>query len=80
MKIAIQTVHPFPTLRTIATVRLDDQGVVRSDRAALLAEWTASGILGRASQGRLYPKDGRAFPEELPYAFRSPTFLAVVQG
>lgn len=80
MKIAIQTVDPFPTLRTIATVWLDDRGVVCSDRAALLSEWATSGILGRASQGRLYPKDGRAFLEELPYAFRSPAFLAVVQG
>lgn len=79
MKIAIQTVDPFPTLRTIATVWLDERGVVCSDRAALLTEWAATGILGRDSQGRLFPKDGRAFLEELLYAFRSPSFMAVVQ-
>lgn len=79
MKVTIQTVDPFPVVRTIATVWLDDRGVICADQAALLAEWTRSGILGRASQGRLFPKDGRAFLEELPYAFRSPAFMAVMQ-
>ncbi len=58
--------------RDVTTVRLDT--VSRSatcDHAALMDSWKEQGIVGRASQGRVYPRDGQGFLDELPYAYRS---------
>lgn len=57
--------------KPLAWVRLVS-GVVISDNADLLEKWTQEGIVGRASQGRLYPRDGQKFLDELPYHYKSP--------
>ena len=55
--------------RIFANVRLVD-GVVTCDRDELMDEWCREGVKGRASSPRLYPSDGQAFLDELPYAYR----------
>lgn len=56
---------------TVAEVWLGDDGRVASSAPDLLAGWEKDGIVGRASHGRLYPKDGQKFLDELPYMYKS---------
>ncbi len=60
----------------LARVWIDEHGQARCDDAKLLERWTKDGIVGRASRGVLYPKDGSAFVEELPFIYRAPQFVA----
>lgn len=61
----------------IATAWIGADGAVTCDDASLLAEWQEQGVVGRFGSGRLYPKDGVAFLEELPYMYRSVYMMAV---
>lgn len=55
-----------------ATVLLDDDGLtVLCDSADLLSEWERMGIIGRATSGILFPRDGRRFLDELPFVYKS---------
>lgn len=47
-----------------------DGGTVRCDNQQLFDEWTARGIMGRQSRGFIFPRDGQAFLDELPFAYR----------
>jgi hypothetical protein len=60
----------------IAALAWLDGDAVRCSDAKLLEQWTAEGIAGRAAQGRLFPRDGRAFLEELPFMYKSPYLCA----
>jgi len=55
---------------TIARVWVDDSGVVQIDNEQFADLWRKKGIVGRADHGRLYPKDGQAFVDELPYMYK----------
>lgn len=59
----------------IATVSLED-GLVSCDDANILEDWNSTGILGRSEKGIIYPRDGQAFLDELPFAYRSPYLWA----
>jgi hypothetical protein len=61
---------------TVAEVWLDEAGRVAASAAHLLEQWQREGIVGRASQGRLYPRDGQKFMDELPYMYKSPYLWA----
>lgn len=76
-RIEIRTISDFPNQRVVARVWLGPDGTVRCDCEALYDEWAQTGVLGRAANGPMFPKDGRAFLEELLFAFRSPYFCAV---
>jgi hypothetical protein len=52
-----------------ARVTIDVNGVVRCDEPDLMEQWRRHGIVGRSSMGRLYPKDGQTFVDELPFAY-----------
>jgi hypothetical protein len=49
---------------------LDENNMVKCTAAWLLDTWCEEGILGRHTEGRLFPKDGQRFLNELPYAYR----------
>ena len=49
-------------------------GVVVVDSDQLRALFEREGVVGRAHLGRLWPKDGAAFVDELPFALRGLTW------
>lgn len=53
----------------VCAVRLE-QGVAVC-QPPRFPEWDEQGIVGRAEAGRLFPRDGQRFLDELPYAYRS---------
>jgi hypothetical protein len=64
-----------PSLVAVARLSLDGSAVT-CDRPELLEQWAQKGIVGRASHGRLFPHDGQAFLDELPYMYKSAYFFA----
>jgi hypothetical protein len=44
---------------------------VQSTLPEMFRSWESEGIVGRGSQGRLYPKDGQKFLDELPFMYKS---------
>lgn len=71
MKIVFNSYNSEGEATPVAHAWVGEDGTVRCDDAALLDEWTNSGIVGRFKNGRLFPKDGVAFMEELPYMYKS---------
>lgn len=65
--------------RVVARVWLGEDGTAVTDHAELAASWAKDGIVGRAHLGRLYPRDGQTFLDELPYMYRS-AYLNAVPG
>ncbi len=60
-----------------ATVTLNPKtGTVSCDDKDLLDQWNTEGIFGRQQSGRLYPKDGQKFLDELPFVYKSAYFWA----
>lgn len=60
----------------LCSVRLQGQAAVPStDR---FPEWESEGIVGRGQTGRVFPRDGQRFLDELPYAYRSAYLWAEV--
>lgn len=55
---------------TLAKAWLNDAGTVECDNAAFRDAWLQAGIVGRADHGRLFPEDGQAFLDELPYVYK----------
>ena len=76
-KVVLRGLDKTGRVETMAEVWIDDNGNVSCDSSELLADWEQEGVVGRSSKGRLFPKDGQAFLDELPFAFRSAYFLAV---
>lgn len=76
--ISIRELGPDGESVEVARVRLVD-GQAFTTNADLMADWTESGIVGRMEAGRVYPKDGQRFLEELPYMYRSAYFWAEMQ-
>ena len=64
-----------PRLWAIAHLASDGT-TVTCDKASLLQKWVDKGIVGRASRGRLFPHQGQAFLDELPYMYRSAYMMA----
>lgn len=67
--------HEEPRLWAIAHLASDGT-TVTCDNASLLQKWTEKGIVGRASRGRLFPHQGQAFLDELPYMYKSAYMMA----
>ena len=63
----------------VARVSIVD-GLVSCDSPEHLDDWNRNGILGRSDRGVLYPRDGQAFLDELPFAYRSPYLWAEIVG
>jgi len=63
--------------RLAARVHLGDDGIARVDDSGYRARWQSEGIVGRAHSGRLYPDDGQAFLDELPFVYRGAHLRAV---
>ena len=61
-------------------VYLDKSGNVNSSDKDLLKKWSEEGIVGRAEKGRLHPKDGQQFLDELPFMYKSAYYMAVPAG
>ena len=61
---------------TRGRVWLED-GTARTDLAGALARWERDGVVGRSDRGRLYPRDGQAFIDELPFVYQGPYLHAV---
>ncbi len=60
-----------------ATVKLEPKsGTVSCDDKDLLEQWNTEGIFGRQQNGRVYPKDGQKFLDELPFVYKSAYFWA----
>jgi hypothetical protein len=57
--------------QTYGEVWLDALGKVQSTLPEMFRNWEAEGIVGRGSHGRLYPKDGQKFLDELPFMYKS---------
>lgn len=53
----------------LCTVRL--QGEVAVPSTNRFPEWETEGIVGRGQLGRVFPRDGQRFLDELPFAYRS---------
>lgn len=64
-----------PRISTV--VYLDRSESIRCSDQALLAKWEEEGIVGREEKGRLYPKDGQNFLDELPFMYKSAYYMAV---
>lgn len=62
---------------SVARVWLDAADRLACDRAELLDRWTREGIVGRSQHGRLFPRDGQRFLDELPFVYRTPYLAAV---
>jgi hypothetical protein len=73
--IALRKLDSACEQQTVAIAWLDGDTVCCDDEK-LLGSWTHDGIVGRSSQGRLFPHDGQAFLDELPFMYKSPYFLA----
>ncbi len=70
--------HSSASGRTIeARVWLDAADHLLCDRPELLDRWSRDGVLGRSQQGRLFPRDGQRFLDELPFVYRTPYLSAV---
>lgn len=55
-----------------AVVRLGEDGhKIHCDHDGLMTEWRTEGIVGRASEGVLFPHQGRRFLDELPFMYKS---------
>lgn len=67
---------------TVATVRLSDDSPAQAwcDSREIMAKWEAVGVVGRADRGRVFPRDGQAFLDELPFAYRSAYLWAEPTG
>lgn len=63
--------------RVVAHVSIDETGNVTIDDHTLCERWTTDGIVGRAEMGRVYPADGQAFLDELPFVYRGAYLRAV---
>lgn len=63
----------------VARVSIVD-GLVTCDSPEHLDDWKWKGILGRSDKGVLYPQDGQAFLDELPFVYRSPYLWAEPTG
>ncbi len=63
--------------RVAARAALADDGAVIIDDDRLRQEWEAKGIVGRSEMGRVYPRDGQAFLDELPFMYRGAHLRAV---
>jgi len=55
---------------------VDESGTIQCDNLDLLRDWQNQGIIGRESKGHLFPNDGRAFLEELPFMYKGAYFMA----
>jgi len=75
-KVVIKTLDDDGEPRDVAHISLDDSDRVMCDREDMLREWARTGIVGRSSEGRLYPQDGTRFMAELPYMYKSPYLWA----
>ncbi|MDG6906734.1 MAG: hypothetical protein JRN20_13215 [Nitrososphaerota archaeon] len=53
-----------------------DTGKVDCTNQVLLRKWQEEGIFGRQISGRLYPKDGQKFLDELPFVYNGSYFWA----
>lgn len=60
----------------LGEVWLDAQGKVQTGLKQLLTTWEKDGIVGRGDKGRLYPRDGQRFLDELPFMYKSPYLWA----
>jgi len=60
-----------------AEVSLDAADRLICSRPELLERWAREGIVGRAQLGRLFPTDGQAFLDELPFVYKSIYLMAV---
>jgi len=56
---------------TVGEVWLDPSGKIATGLKDMLKSWETEGIVGRGANGRLYPKDGQKFLDELPYMYKS---------
>lgn len=65
------------TERLVTRVCLASDGAAEVEDPAYLRRWQAEGIVGRAESGRLYPADGQAFLDELPFVYRGAHLRAV---
>ena len=64
-----------PTL--FATVSLcKETQTLLCDHEELMSEWEREGILGRASEGTVFPSEARRFLDELPFMYKSAYFFA----
>ena len=54
----------------LGTARLNTAGTVECDNVRMQHTWEDHGIVGRASRGRLFPKDGQSFLDELPFVYK----------
>lgn len=63
--------------RLAARAHLGDDGAARVDDPTYRALWQNEGIVGRMHSGRLYPNDGQAFLDELPFVYRGAHLRAV---
>lgn len=61
----------------VARVTLDDAGQAQVDDGRLRARWTSEGVVGRHEMGRVFPGDGQAFLDELPFVYRGAYLRAV---
>lgn len=52
-------------------------GEVRCSQLGLLQMWTRTGVIGRGDRGTVFPADGQAFLDELPFAYRNVNARAV---
>jgi len=70
-KVLLKKPGAGPAAETYAEVWLDAKGVVRASVPELQKVWESQGIVGVGSHGRLYPKDGQKFLDELPVMYKS---------
>jgi hypothetical protein len=58
-------------VQVLCSAWLDESGTVLSDSEQAMRSWQSTGIVGRAGNGRLFPKDGQRFLDELPYSYKN---------
>jgi hypothetical protein len=75
-KVALRALGTSQKPDTVAEVWLDRTGHIKTGAGDLLKGWERDGIVGRAKNGRLYPRDGQRFLDELPYMYKSPYLWA----
>ena len=52
-------------------------GTTQKDDTRWQAFWTREGIVGRSQTGRVFPSDGQAFLDELPFVYKTIYLMAV---
>jgi hypothetical protein len=70
-KVLLRKPGPQDTPVLFGEVWLDKAGKVHASLPDMLKLWEAEGIVGRGDHGRLYPKDGQKFLDELPFMYKS---------